>query len=59
MTLKMRVGLGQFNELTDEKLLYIKQLGADDFLMNSLRVCSGSLRRLLLFFIARASFLKH
>ena len=35
MTLKMRVGLGQFNELTDEKLFFIKQCGADDFLMNT------------------------
>ena len=32
---KMRIGLGQFNELTDEKLAFIKQLGADDFLMNT------------------------
>jgi mannonate dehydratase len=31
----MRIGLGQFNELTDEMLTYIKQLGADDFLMNT------------------------
>ncbi|NKB72360.1 MAG: TIM barrel protein [Candidatus Latescibacteria bacterium] len=35
MSLTMRVGLGQFNELTDEKLTFIKQLGADDFLMNT------------------------
>lgn len=35
MKLPMRVGLGQFNELTDEKLQFIKQLGADDFLMNT------------------------
>jgi mannonate dehydratase len=35
MTLPMRVGLGQFNELTDEKLQFIKQLGANDFLMNT------------------------
>ena len=35
MTLPMRLGLGQFNELTDEKLTFIKQLGADDFLMNT------------------------
>ena len=35
MDLKMRVGLGQFNELTDEMLTCIKQLGADDFLMNT------------------------
>ena len=38
MTLQMRVGLGQFNELTDEKLAFIKQLGADDFLMNTPRL---------------------
>ena len=31
----MRIGLGQFNVLTDEKLAYIKQLGAEDFLMNT------------------------
>ena len=31
----MRVGLGQFNVLTDEKLAFIKQVGADDFLMNT------------------------
>ena len=35
MSLTMRVGLGQFKELSDEKLLFIKQLGADDFLMNT------------------------
>ncbi len=35
MSLSMRIGLGQFNELTDEKLQFIKQLGADDFLMNT------------------------
>ncbi len=34
MELKMRPGLGQFSELTDDMLLFIKQLGADDFLMN-------------------------
>ncbi len=38
MTLSMRLGLGQFNELTDEKLAFIKQLGADDFLMNTPRL---------------------
>jgi mannonate dehydratase len=31
----MRLGLGQFSELTEERLTYIKQLGADDFLMNT------------------------
>ena len=35
MSLAMRVGLGQFNVLTDEKLAFIKQVGADDFLMNT------------------------
>ena len=31
MSLQMRVGLGQFNELTNEKLAFIKQMGCDDF----------------------------
>jgi mannonate dehydratase len=31
----MRIGVGQFNELTDEMLIYIQQLGAKDFLMNT------------------------
>ena len=31
----MRVGLGQFREMSDEMLLFIKQLGVDDFLMNT------------------------
>jgi mannonate dehydratase len=35
MSLKMRVGLGQFNELSDEMLAFIKQMGCDDFLMNT------------------------
>jgi mannonate dehydratase len=38
MALKMRVGLGQFNELTDEMLAFIKQMGCDDFLMNTPRL---------------------
>ena len=38
MALKMRVGLGQFQELTNEMCLFIKQLGADDFLMNTPRL---------------------
>ena len=38
MSPQMRIGLGQFNELTDEKLAFIKQLGADDFLMNTPRL---------------------
>ena len=33
--LPMRVGLGQFHELTDEMCQFIKQLGCDDFLMNT------------------------
>ena len=36
--MQMRVGLGQFNELTDEKLAFIKQMGCDDFLMNTPRL---------------------
>ncbi len=35
MSLSMRVGLGQFNELTDDMCQFIKQLGCDDFLMNT------------------------
>ena len=35
MSLPMRVGLGQFNELTDEMCQFIKQMGCDDFLMNT------------------------
>lgn len=31
----MRIALGQFNELTEEKMLFIKQVGANDFLMNT------------------------
>lgn len=34
----MRIGLGQFNELTDEIMTYIQQLGATDFLMNTPRL---------------------
>lgn len=33
--LPMRVGLGQFQELTDEQLMFIKQCGCDDFQMNT------------------------
>ncbi|MFH1567106.1 MAG: mannonate dehydratase [Gemmatimonadota bacterium] len=43
MSLPMRVGLGQFNELTDEMLQFIKQMGCDDFLMNTPRL-PGSAR---------------
>ena len=35
MSQKMRVGLGQFRDLTDDMLAFIKQMGADDFLMNT------------------------
>ena len=31
----MRIGLGQFREMSDEMLSFIKQLGVDDFLMNT------------------------
>ena len=34
MEAKMRIGLGQLNELTDDKLAFIKQIGVDDFQMN-------------------------
>ena len=34
-SLPMRVGLGQFQELTDERLMFIKQCGCDDFQMNT------------------------
>ena len=30
----MRIGLGQLNELTNERLAFIKQIGVDDFQMN-------------------------
>lgn len=33
--LPMRVGLGQFRELSDERLQFIKQCGCDDFQMNT------------------------
>jgi len=32
--MEMRIGLGQLNELTDERLAFIKQIGVDDFQMN-------------------------
>ncbi|SVD16995.1 uncharacterized protein METZ01_LOCUS369849, partial [marine metagenome] len=38
MSLSMRIGLGQFNELTDEMCQFIKQIGCDDFLMNTPRM---------------------
>ena len=34
----MRVGLGQFSEISDEILAFIKQLGVQDFLMNSAKL---------------------
>src|SRR5437762_10982115 len=36
--LQMRVGLGQFNELSEERLKFIKQCGCDDFLLNTPRL---------------------
>lgn len=33
--LPMRIGVGQFNEISEERLKFIKQLGADDFLLNT------------------------
>ncbi|MFN3653068.1 MAG: mannonate dehydratase [Armatimonadota bacterium] len=33
--LPMRIGLGQFKELTDEQLLFVKQCGCDDVLLNT------------------------
>ena len=34
-TLSMRIALGQFNELTDEQLKFVKQCGCDDLLLNT------------------------
>src|SRR5436305_10879091 len=34
-SLPMRVALGQFNELTDEQLSFVKQCGCDDVLLNT------------------------
>jgi mannonate dehydratase len=33
--LSMRIGLGQFRELTDEQLAFVKQCGCDDVLLNT------------------------
>ena len=33
--LPMRVGLGQFSELTDERILFIRQCGVDDIVLNT------------------------
>ena len=35
MDLPMRLGMGQFNQVTDELLQFIKQLGVDDVLLNT------------------------
>ena len=35
MSLKMRVRLGQFNEISEGLLAIIKQKGVDDFLLNT------------------------
>ena len=32
--LEMRLGLGQFNEITEEQISFIKQLGVEDILLN-------------------------
>ena len=34
-SLEMRVGLGQFRELSEERLQFIKQCGVDDFQLNT------------------------
>ena len=31
----MRLGMGQFSEITDERLQFIKQLGVGDVLLNT------------------------
>ena len=31
----MRVGLGQFDDASDEQLSFVKQCGVDDFLLNT------------------------
>src|SRR5438067_2354607 len=36
--LPMRIALGQFNELTDEQLQFVKQCGCDDVLLNTPRL---------------------
>ena len=35
MAQKMRLGLGQFSELSEERLKFIKQLGVEDVLLNT------------------------
>ena len=35
MARKMRLGLGQFSELSEERLKFIKQLGVEDVLLNT------------------------
>ena len=38
MKQKMRLGLGQFSELSEERLKFIKQLGVEDVLLNTARL---------------------
>jgi mannonate dehydratase len=38
MALEMRLAIGQFNELTDERLLFIRQLGLKDLLLNTAKL---------------------
>ena len=38
MALEMRLAIGQFSELTDERLLFIQQLGIKDLLLNTARL---------------------
>ena len=40
--LRMRVGLGQFDEATDEQLEFVKQCGVDDFLLNTPKLPGGA-----------------
>ena len=36
--LPMRIGIGQFNELTDEQIAFAKQCGAQDVLLNTAKL---------------------
>jgi mannonate dehydratase len=38
MTLEMRLAMGQFNELSDERLQFIRQLGLKDLLLNTAKL---------------------
>ena len=38
MARKMRLGLGQFSELSEERLKFIKQLGVEDVLLNTAKL---------------------